>query len=187
MIDRAWRPPRRPPETLPAGDVTLRRLHYTDLDPLLQAVARSRDHLAPWQDWARTADQPSLRAFLLFAEAAWQARSDFQFGIYEAGGGLAGGAGLHARLGLGGMEIGYWVGEPFINRGYATSAARALTEAAFDLGGVDHVEIHCDQANVRSAAIPLKLGYTLDRIDKRLPDAPADSGRYMIWLLEKPK
>lgn len=185
MKDGAWRPPRRPPETLPAGEVTLRRFVFGDLDPLLAEISRSRDHLAPWQDWARTADLASLRGFLLFAEAAWQARSDFQFGMYEPGGALVGGAGLHARLGPGAMEIGYWVGEPFINRGYATAAARALTEVAFSLGGVDQVEIHCDQANVRSAAVPQKLGYSLDRVDKGSPNAPADSGRSMIWLLER--
>jgi RimJ/RimL family protein N-acetyltransferase len=183
--DRSWRPGRRPGEILAAGPLTLRRLSLDDLEPLLQEIERSRDHLAAWQDWARTTDRATLRGFLLFAEAAWNGRTDFQYAMIDAEQRIVGGAGLHARLGPGMMEIGYWVGEPFINRGYATAAAAALTQAAFQLGGVRQVEIRCDQANVRSAAVPRKLGYNLERIDKGSPDAPADSGRSMIWVLER--
>ena len=34
-----------------------------------------------------------------------------------------------------------------------------MTVAAFGLPDVDRLEIHCDPANVASAAIPAKLGY----------------------------
>lgn len=184
MSPAAWRPDRRPAEVLTAGPVTLRRFRLADLAELEGEIERSREHLAPWQDWARTADRPSLRAFLLFSEAAWEARTDFQFGIREPGGALAGGTGLHARLGPGTLEIGYWVAAGRINRGYATAAARSLTEAAFELGGVRHVEIRCDEANLRSAAVPRHLGYRLDRVEEGTPDAAADSGRSMIWILD---
>lgn len=185
MTDRSWRPGRRPPARLAAGPITLRRFRLDDLDAMVEEIARSRDHLTPWQDWARTADRPSLRAYLLFSEAAWQGRTDFAFGIRAPDGELVGGAGLHARLGTGAMEIGYWVGERFVNRGYATAAAGALTRAAFELEGVERLEIHCDEANVRSAAVPRKLGYRLDRIEEGEIEAPAESGRSMIWVLKK--
>jgi RimJ/RimL family protein N-acetyltransferase len=48
---------------------------------------------------------------------------------------------------------------------------------------VRRVEIHCDEANIASAAIPRKLGYRLDRIERRMPEAPGESGRLMIWVL----
>src|SRR5262249_60537312 len=67
-------------------------------------------------------------------------------------------------------------------RGFATAAAEALTSAALGLPGVRRVEIHCDEANVASAAIPRKLGYRLDRVVAHEPEAPGESGRRMIWV-----
>ena len=182
--DRSWRPDAAPPDELPAPPVRLQRFRLADLAELEAEIRRSRAHLAPWQDWARTADLTSLRAFLFFCEAAWDARTDFQFAIREADGRLVGGSGLHARLGPGTLEIGYWVAEDRVNRGYATAAARALTAAARQVGGVSRIEIRCDEANVRSAAVPRKLGYRLDTTIDEAPEAPAESGRSSIWVLD---
>jgi RimJ/RimL family protein N-acetyltransferase len=49
---------------------------------------------------------------------------------------------------------------------------------------VRRVEIHCDEANTASAAIPRKLGYRLDRVIAHEPEAPGESGRRMIWVRE---
>jgi hypothetical protein len=49
------------------------------------------------------------------------------------------------------------------------------------LPGVDRVEIHSDKANVRSAAVPRRLGYRLDRVEPRPVSAPAESGLLMVW------
>ena len=47
------------------------------------------------------------------------------------------------------------------------------------------MEIHCDAANSASAAIPRKLGYRLDRIEQRRPEAPGESGQLMIWVHDR--
>jgi RimJ/RimL family protein N-acetyltransferase len=46
--------------------------------------------------------------------------------------------------------------------GLATEVAAALTRVAFELDRVRRVEIHCQPENVRSAAVPRKLGYTYE-------------------------
>jgi RimJ/RimL family protein N-acetyltransferase len=56
---------------------------------------------------------------------------------------------------------------------------------ALALPGVSRAEIHCDEANTASAAIPRRLGYRLDRIEERKPEAPGESGRLMIWVRER--
>jgi RimJ/RimL family protein N-acetyltransferase len=98
---------------------------------------------------------------------------------------ILGSFGLHRRSGPDSIEIGYWVHAAHAGRGYATAAARALTQVALALPGVLRVEIHCDAANVASAAIPRKLGYRLDRIEDREPQAPSETGRLMIWVLDR--
>jgi RimJ/RimL family protein N-acetyltransferase len=180
--DRSWAPATRPPDEIAAGPVVLRRWQLDDVAPLEREIERSRGHLAEWLEWAGRTDHDSLAVFLLGSEAAFQARTDFGYGIFEVGGEIAGGAGLHARLGKAALEIGYWVGVDRINRGYATAAAEALTRAALALGDVGRVEIHCDEANVRSAAVPRKLGYRLDRVENDDLDAPGDTGRSMVWI-----
>ena len=47
------------------------------------------------------------------------------------------------------------------------------------------MEIHCDEANVRSAAVPRRLGYRLDRIEDDDVTAPGEIGRSMIWVAER--
>jgi RimJ/RimL family protein N-acetyltransferase len=145
-------------------------------------ISASRPHLAEWLPWATLADRDSLAAFLAGSLRSWDERRTFNYAIREPGGELAGGTGLHPRLGPHALEIGYWVRADRINRGYATAAARALTEAALALPGVERVEIHYDEANVRSAAVPPKLGYRLDRTEADEIAAPGEVGRSLIWV-----
>jgi RimJ/RimL family protein N-acetyltransferase len=85
---------------------------------------------------------------------------DFVYGIFShQGNQLLGGTGLHPRLGAGALEIGYWIHKDHVNQGYATEATAALTKIAFEIHKVDRVEIHCSVENIRSAAVPRKLGY----------------------------
>ena len=84
------------------------------------------------------------------------------------------------------LEVGYWLRAGATGRGCATAAARALTDLALSVDGVSRVEIHCDEANVRSAAVARRLGYRLDRIVPDAVTAPADLGRSMIWIWAPP-
>jgi RimJ/RimL family protein N-acetyltransferase len=61
-------------------------------------------------------------------------------------------------------------------------AAAQLTRPAFEIAGVERVEIHCDVANTRSAEIARRLGYRLDRIDHVPITAPGEQGLLMIWI-----
>ncbi len=65
-----------------------------------------------------------------------------------------------------------------------TEAAGLLTAAALALDGIDRAEIHCDQANERSAAVPARLGYRLDRIEPDEVRTPGESGHSMIWVCD---
>lgn len=183
--DRSWSPAVRPAAELEAPPLLLRRWRVDDLLELERELEHSREHLAQWLSWAPAADRASLAAFLLASEAAFAARTDFGYALQDAAGAIVGGAGLHARLGPGALEIGYWVGVDHIGRGYATAAARALTAAALTLDDVDRVEIHCDQGNVRSAAVPRKLSYRLDRVEPDERRAPGETGRSMFWVVER--
>ncbi len=105
-------------------------------------------------------------------------------GIFLAGQ-VVGGCGLHRRLDPGGLEIGYWTHPAFVRRGIATTAAGLLTDAAFHVRGISHVEIHVDKSNDVSLAIPRKLGYRLIAEESVEPVAPNELGLRCIWRLTR--
>jgi RimJ/RimL family protein N-acetyltransferase len=173
-----------PPGQVPAGPLLLRRTGPDDAEISAVVVAASLEHLRPFLPWATdgAATLPAQLARLQEAAHLWETGTDYVYAMLTAGGALAGNIGLHRRVGDGGMEIGYWVAAHATGRGYATAAAGALTAVAMALPGVTRVEIHCDETNLASAAVPRKLGYRLDRIDRREREAPAETGRRMIWV-----
>ncbi|HEY6275731.1 MAG TPA: GNAT family N-acetyltransferase [Streptosporangiaceae bacterium] len=179
-----------PPEQVDAGLLVLRRLRPEDAGAIAAAVAASLDHLRPWMAWATpdSADPRTQRVRVAESDEMWEQGTDYIYSIVTAGdGALAGEIGLHRRLSDGVIEIGYWIAEQQTRRGFGTAAAEALTAVALALPGVTRVEIHCDEANVASAAIPRKIGYRLDRVISHEPEAPGESGRRLIWVRDRPE
>lgn len=172
-----------PPERVVHHDVIVRRWTIDDTSVMHDAIIESLDHLRPWMPWAehepRTLEQHA--ATIQEWVAAWDAGDDFTYAITDLDGQLLGATGLHRRLGPDALEIGYWVRVSAIGRGVATAAATALTNAAFSLEHIDHVEIHHDIANTASARIPHKLGYTRVNEITREPAAPAEVGTVAVW------
>ena len=61
---------------------------------------------------------------------------------------------------------------------------QAIVDVARQLDGVQQVEIKCDVANTRSAAIPRRLGFRLDRTEPREPAAAGETGSDQVWALD---
>jgi len=132
--------------------------------PLLKdAIDSSLDHLRAWIPWARHEPQTLAQKVELLREFRGQfdLGADSIYGIFDAGEErVLGGTGLHPRIGPGGLEIGYWIRADAAGRGFATESTAALTRVAFEVAGVERVEIRCAPENLASAAIPRKLGYS---------------------------
>jgi RimJ/RimL family protein N-acetyltransferase len=173
-----------PPQRIELGELLLRRWRAEDLLPRFEAVRASYEHIHPWMDWL--AQPPTLDRQRAFDATAWpSAEGGYNYGIFATSGdttAVLGAIGLHDRLGDRAMEIGYWCHVDHTGRGVVTRSAAALTAVALALPGVDRVEIRCDAANVRSAAVPRRLGYRLDRLVPREIRAPAESGEGMVWV-----
>jgi RimJ/RimL family protein N-acetyltransferase len=176
------------PDILPAGPVQLLRWQPDQLDGLMVAVERSFSDLQRWMPWAESMPTSTAELAVLHSgAAAFDADHEWQYLIHETHTGeLVGGAGLHRRVGPTALEVGYWTRSDRTGLGYATAAAGALTEAAFAcVAGIDRVEIHTDAANLASAAIPPKLGFTLVREEPRSPQTRGGTGTFLIWELER--
>jgi ribosomal-protein-serine acetyltransferase len=168
------------------GGLVLRRWVPSDAEALGRAVAESVEHLRPWMAWIAEEPVPVERRRARIAEwaEAWRAGGDVLLGVFYEGL-IAGGCGLHRRLGPGGLEIGYWIHPSFLRRGLATRTARLLTDAAFAVPGIDRVEIHHDKANLASAGVPRKLAFKWLGEEPDLPEAPAEVGIECRWGMDR--
>ena len=124
------------------------------------------------------------RAMLKRWEQEWAAGGDVALGVFVEGQ-VAGSCGLHRRIGSHGLEIGYWIHPAYTRQGLATATARTLTEAAFSVPGIDHVEIHHDRANQASAGIPRKLGFAFVGEVQDEVAAPGEVGVEWIWRMDR--
>jgi ribosomal-protein-serine acetyltransferase len=179
----------RLPEHIVGPDaLILRRWAPDDAAQLAEAVADSVEHLRPWLPWV--AHEPlsvaERRALIHSWEQEWLAGGDVVLGVFVDGA-VAGGCGLHRRIGPGGLEIGYWTARRFLRQGIATTAAGLLTDAAFSDPAITRVEIHHDQANQASAGVPCKLRFRLARKVVDEIQAPGESGVSCEWQITREK
>jgi ribosomal-protein-serine acetyltransferase len=179
-------PPRLPERLEDPAGLLLRRWKPDDAEALGQAVAESADHLRPWMAWIAEEPLPieRRRARIEEWERDWSQGGDVILGVFLDGR-VAGGCGLHRRIGPSGLEIGYWSHPAFLRRGLATRTARMLTDAAFGLPGITRVEIHHDKANVASAGVPRKLGFQWLGESPDEPEGPGELGIEWRWRMEK--
>jgi RimJ/RimL family protein N-acetyltransferase len=172
-------------ERLEHDGVRLRRWRDDDIDSVLRVVTESLDHLAPWMPWAAGGYGPDdAAAFVERSLADWRKGTAYNYAIIAADDAIVGSCGLMARIGAGGLEIGYWLHPGYTGRGIATRAAAALTAEAFRIGA-DRVEIVHDAANERSGAVPRRLGF-VEVARRRPPQQPvtsAEVGEDVIWRL----
>ena len=177
--------PSLPPELLLVDRGELARLRERDADDVAAAVHVSLSHLKAWMPWATeaAADPVTQRARGREAEVQWDRGSDYAYVLRpHKAGPVIGMFGLHRRIGPAALEIGYWLHPDYLGRGYASQAVAALTEVALSLPDVDRIEIHTDEANTMSAAIPRRLGYRLDRVEPKTPQASGETHRRQIWV-----
>jgi ribosomal-protein-serine acetyltransferase len=64
------------------------------------------------------------------------------------------------------IEIGYWLIEKVTGKGIATAAARKMVNLAFRNMDMNRIVIRCGIGNDKSAAIPRRLGFSLEGIER---------------------
>jgi RimJ/RimL family protein N-acetyltransferase len=106
----------------------------------------------------------------------------WNFGIFgKASGKLIGVCGYGKRQDQG-PEIGYWIGEPFWGRGYATEAIRAVIDHLFSTTTLDEIAAGCRVTNIASRRVLDKCGFqwtgaALFRVRALGASVPADQFR----------
>jgi len=130
-----------------------------------ELVNQNRAYLRQWLPWidnSRTIEDS--RAFIRSSLQQFAQNEGFQAGICYRDK-LVGGIGYQSIDWINRkVEIGYWLGESFQRKGLMTNACRTLIAYAFTEIGLNKVEIRCATENIRSCAIPKRLGFTQEGI-----------------------
>jgi ribosomal-protein-serine acetyltransferase len=147
-------------EPLPiAPGVVLRPFKASDAGELTEAIAANREHLARWLPWAETHGFEDSVDYLERKRAQIEANDGFE-GAIVLDGRIVGGAGFHGVDWINrSSSIGYWLATEAVGRGLMSGAVRTLLDHAFDVWELHRVIIEVVVDNVRSRAIPERLGF----------------------------
>lgn len=155
------------PETPPAIErygVLLRPPQMTDYPEWARLRERSRAFLVPWEptwpvdDLTRGAFRRRLKRY------AEDQRTDQAYAFFifrQEDSVLVGGLTLaNVRRGVAQAgSLGYWLGEPFVRRGYMSAAVKALLPFTFGTLKLHRVEAACIPTNVASIRLLEKCGF----------------------------
>lgn len=140
----------------------LRRYVIEDLEALWASVDAERERLGVWMPWVeptRTIDDQRVWLERVIADpVGLDGTGLFVEGEHVGGVGMTVGAFSIAA------EIGYWIRAPYEGRGLITRGARAMTEMALGEFAVHRVVIRAGVKNMRSRAVPERLGFTFEGV-----------------------
>lgn len=140
--------------------LSLKLIGHEDAEELFQLSDQSRDHLRtwlPWIDFTKTVED--TQGFIKSSLKRYAENNGWTVCILWEGR-IAGIVDFH-ELDYNNKRtsIGYWMGEEFKGRGLLTRACRELFDYAFHTLGMNRIEIRAAEQNVKSRAVPERLGF----------------------------
>src|SRR5699024_6656421 len=142
------------------------------------AIRYSRTSLQKWLPFAQQEQsEEEVEINVRLAHIDFLKREDLRLHIFcKKTKNFIGSSGLHRiDWDVPKVEIGYWIDDRYSGKGYITEAVERITMYAIDEIKARRIEIHCDEKNVRSRAIPERLGFELEGIFKQ--DSVAVNGQ----------
>jgi Acetyltransferases, including N-acetylases of ribosomal proteins len=76
--------------------------------------------------------------------------------------------------------IGYWIDQHYEGKGIITRCTSALIEYLFSEVGLNRIQINCHVENRRSRAVPERLGFTLEGIQREVEFL---NGNFCDWAV----
>jgi RimJ/RimL family protein N-acetyltransferase len=119
----------------------------------------------------------------------WEAGASLVLAVTTHADGLVGAVGLDLTPAHRRAELGYWIGVPFWNRGYATEASAALIAHGFEELGLNRVMARHITRNPASGRVMKKLGMRPEGVMREHIvkwDEPEDIAIYGILRSDRP-
>jgi ribosomal-protein-alanine N-acetyltransferase len=153
-------------------EVSLRHPAMGDYSAWAELRAMSRQHLIVWEpQWSR--DELTRSAFRRrLRQYQRELREDqgYAFLVFRnADAALLGGLSVsNVRRGVAqAASVGYWIGAPYVRRGYMTDAVKAVLPFAFGTLGLHRLEAACLPHNLPSTRVLEKVGFKREGMARR--------------------
>lgn len=147
------------------NDVELRLLNLYHAEEIFRSIDSSRDYLKMYLPWVdNTISVSDTREFIVASRKQYAANNGFDAGIWYKGE-FAGVIGFHSiNRNIKSISIGYWLNERFVGKGIMTKACKEFIDYAFNILDFNRVEIQCAITNLKSRAIPERIGFSQEGI-----------------------
>jgi ribosomal-protein-serine acetyltransferase len=144
-------------------DLELRLLEERHAPTVFALVEQDRAYLREWLSWVdKTQAEDDIVAFIRASLEGFAANKGFVAGMWWQQQ-FVGVIGTHNVDWINRRcEVGYWVGRRFQGQGIVTDATRAVVTHLLGEMDLHRVSILCATGNDKSAAIPQRLGFTLE-------------------------
>jgi len=146
-----------PIPTLKTERLTLRPFGLSDA-PDVQRLAGDRQVASTTLNIPHPYEDGMAESWIGTHEPNWNAQEHLTLAITSESEGLVGAISLILELQHRKAELGYWIGVPYWNRGYATEAAQAVLAFGFNELGLNRIEAHYLAQNPASGKVMEKLG-----------------------------
>lgn len=156
--------------TIPVNDeIYLRQLQSSDAADIFAAVDRQRAYLGRWLPFVETTQTiGDSEEFVNSILNTCPEEFELVFTIRSEKAGFMGLMGFHyTDRDNHKTEIGYWISEEFQKRGIITNAFKTLCLYAFKELNIHRIQVRCALGNEASRRIPIKLGFSLEGIERQ--------------------
>ena len=149
------------------NSIKMQTLTLENADEVFSVVDNNRAYLRKWLPWVDGTDNAAVTKKVISTwEAGMESGTDYVFGIFKENR-YIGNIGLHnmKKANNSGM-IGYWLAEGEQGGGIITDCVRCLVDYGFNSLSLNRIYIHCAENNLKSRAVPERLGFALEGVFK---------------------
>ncbi|HEY4516000.1 MAG TPA: GNAT family protein [Candidatus Paceibacterota bacterium] len=149
-------------------NLELRTLEIPDAQVLFDVIRKNDAYLREWLPWLD--DDKAVTDIVKYIEGSnkrFSKKQGVDLSIWYDNH-LVGGIGLypwdktHKKT-----SIGYWLAEEFQGRGIMNDSLKKVLKYGFTEMGLNRIEVCCAVGNTKSSALPKKLGFTYEGIERQ--------------------
>lgn len=142
------------------NEVFLREFEADDAEIVYETVIANFEHLQRFMHWiVPDYNVDSARQFIAQTLASRVEKRSLGFGIFREERFIGSIGFTTFDWAAKKTEIGYWLAADEQGKGIITESCRRLIDLAISEMGMNRIEIRCSSKNLRSSAIPKKLGF----------------------------
>ena len=155
-----------PLPTLETERLLLRPFEPADA-PIVRTLAGAPEVALTTQNVPHPYEDGMAEAWIATHGPAWKARTFLTLAVTAVPEGLVGAVSLHLNVAHQRGELGYWIGLPFWNRGFATEASAAVVDFGFRTLGLNRIQARHMTRNPASGRVMQKLGMRPEGVQRQ--------------------